>query len=49
MNSYSAFEIYKDDYKIHVRECKNGDVIEIDTYDELCELDSSYLNDNVLY
>lgn len=37
-----AFEIYKDNYKSVIRECKESDVIEIDTIEELAKIDSSY-------
>lgn len=35
-------DVKKDDYKIHVRECKKGDIIEIDTFNELKAIDKSY-------
>ena len=34
---------YKDDYQIGVRECKLSDVIEIDSYKELVEIDNRYI------
>lgn len=37
-----ALEYYLDDYKIAIRECSFDDIIEIDTYRELTELDESY-------
>ena len=33
-----------DNYKIHIREMNENDVVEIDTYEELIEYDKSYLN-----
>ena len=33
---------YKDDYKVEVRECLENDIIEIDTFNELRQLDESY-------
>lgn len=32
----------KDHYKVAVRECKQDDIIEIDTFKELCAIDKSY-------
>lgn len=37
-----SFEIYKEHYKSVIRECAEYDVIEIDTLDELIEIDSTY-------
>lgn len=37
-----ALEYFKDEYKIHVRECSFDDIIEIDTYSELKKLDKTY-------
>lgn len=34
--------VFPDKYKIHIRECKHGDIIEIDTFDELVLLDKRY-------
>ena len=36
-------ELCKDNYKISVRPCKQEDIIEIDTFNELKEIDKSYL------
>lgn len=33
---------YKDIYKVHVRPCSKDDIQEIDTFEELCAVDSSY-------
>lgn len=33
---------FKDDYKVEVRECLENDIIEIDTFNELRQLDESY-------
>lgn len=35
-------DIHKKNYQIAVRECQEGDVIEIDTFNELKEIDKSY-------
>lgn len=35
-------DVYKKNYKIAVRECKEGDIIEIDTFNELKQVDSVY-------
>lgn len=35
-------DVKKDNYKIHVRECNKGDIIEIDTFNELKAIDKSY-------
>jgi CTP:phosphocholine cytidylyltransferase-like protein len=37
-----ALEYFVSDYKVHVRECQKGDIIEIDTFKELNALDSNY-------
>lgn len=37
-----AFEIYKSDYHVLIRECEANDVIEIDTYEELCKIAPEY-------
>ncbi|MBR5932092.1 MAG: NTP transferase domain-containing protein [Lachnospiraceae bacterium] len=37
-----ATQIFKDHYRIALRECKEGDVIEIDTYKELKAIDPTY-------
>ncbi|MBQ9743388.1 MAG: NTP transferase domain-containing protein [Ruminococcus sp.] len=37
-----ALKYFKDEYKIHVRECTFKDIIEIDTYSELKQLDKTY-------
>ena len=34
--------VYKKNYKVEINECQPGDIIEIDTYKELCALDSLY-------
>ena len=39
-----ALTIFKSEYKIAIRECAEDDVVEIDTFQELQEIDSSYLN-----
>ena len=35
-------EFFKDRYRVAVRECRAEDIVEIDTFDELCQLDPSY-------
>ena len=35
-------DVCKNNYKIHVRECDDGDIIEIDTFNELKQIDKSY-------
>lgn len=40
---YVPLVSFKDEYKVHVRECAAEDIEEIDTYDELCAIDPSYL------
>ena len=37
-------DVFKDKYKIHVRNCNEGDIIEIDTFNELKSIDNSYEN-----
>lgn len=34
--------IKKDNYAIHLKECKQDDIVEIDSYEELCDIDPSY-------
>ena len=38
--SYNSYD--KKNYKIAVRECQEGDIIEIDTFNELKAIDSVY-------
>ena len=33
---------FKDNYKVQIKECKKEDIVEIDTYKELCKIDFSY-------
>lgn len=35
-------DVCKNNYKIHVRECHEGDIIEIDTFNELKAIDKTY-------
>jgi len=35
-------DVCKKNYKIYVRECKDGDIIEIDTFNELKQIDKTY-------
>ena len=35
-------EVCKNNYKIHLRECQEGDIIEIDTFNELKQIDKTY-------
>ena len=37
-------KIYKDNYKVQVRECFEEDIVEIDTFNELKAIDKSYEN-----
>ncbi|MBQ2863589.1 MAG: NTP transferase domain-containing protein [Clostridia bacterium] len=39
---YVPLVSFKDHYKVRVRECKNEDIQEIDTFEELCEVDPGY-------
>ena len=41
---YVPLVSFKDAYQVHVRECAMDDIEEIDTYDELCAFDPSYLS-----
>lgn len=34
----------KDNYKVKIHECQKGDIVEIDSFKELCEIDRSYKN-----
>ena len=36
------FKVFKGKYKIAVRECKESDIVEIDTFSELKSIDKSY-------
>lgn len=38
------FEDYKDDFCVHVRKCGHGDVVEIDTLDDLARFDPAHRN-----
>ena len=38
-----ALSIFKSEYKIRIRKCTAEDVVEIDTFEELKEIDSTYL------
>ncbi len=37
-----VFEFFKNEYRIEVRECREGDVVEIDTFNELKSIDKTY-------
>ena len=37
-----AFEYFKDEYKIELRECAEGSIVEIDTFNELKAIDRTY-------
>lgn len=39
---YVPLVSFKDEYKVHVRECAMDDIEEIDTFDELCAVDATY-------
>ena len=38
-----ALEVYADRFDLGVREIKAGDIVEIDSFDELVEMDPGYL------
>ena len=38
----TVFECFKDEYKVEIRECKEGSIVEIDTFKELKQLDKTY-------
>ena len=38
-----VFNFYKDSFNIEINSCSKYDIVEIDCYNELCEIDSSYL------
>ena len=40
--SYIPFRYYKDEFKFSITECKFEDIVEIDSYEELCQIDSAY-------
>ena len=35
-------DVYKKDYEVHIRGCNEGDIIEIDTFNELKQIDKTY-------
>lgn len=35
-------DVYKKDYEVHIRGCDEGDIIEIDTFNELKQIDKTY-------
>lgn len=37
--------VKKENYTVHLRECRESDISEIDTFDELCAVDASYIED----
>ena len=39
---YVPLVSFKDHYQVHVRQCANEDIEEIDTFEELCAIDPSY-------
>lgn len=39
---YVPLVSFKNEYQVHVRECAEDDIEEIDTFDELCAIDPSY-------
>ncbi|MEG0239416.1 MAG: hypothetical protein RR643_04630 [Anaerorhabdus sp.] len=39
-----ALEYFKKEYKIYIRECNDDDIVEIDSFSELKEMDSTYEN-----
>lgn len=38
------FSVFKDEYKIEIRECQDEDIVEIDTFNELKAIDKTYDN-----
>lgn len=36
--------LYLDEFQLYIKKVKEGDIIEIDTFEELCEMDESYRN-----
>ena len=40
--SQVPLRVFRDHYKVEVRECKEGDIVEIDTFRELKEIDKTY-------
>ncbi len=38
----TVFECFKSEYKVEIRECKDGSIVEIDTFKELKQLDKTY-------
>ncbi len=38
------FDFYKDEFQIEIRNCSKFDIVEIDGFQELCEVDPSYKN-----
>ena len=38
----TIFECFKDEYKVEIRECKEGSIVEIDTFKELKQIDRTY-------
>ena len=38
--------LYHDNYRVYIRECTFDDIAEVDSFDELCQLDPSYKPDN---
>lgn len=39
-----ALFCYPDEYQLSIKEMRDGDILEIDSLDELCSIDPSYLN-----
>ena len=37
-----VLDVCKKNYQIYIRECNDGDIIEIDTFNELKEIDKTY-------
>ncbi|MBO4421823.1 MAG: NTP transferase domain-containing protein [Clostridia bacterium] len=38
----TVFDSFKNEYKVEIRECKEGSIVEIDTFKELKQLDKTY-------
>ena len=39
-----ALFCYPNEYQLSIKEMHEGDILEIDSFDELCSIDETYLN-----
>ena len=39
-----ALFCYPNEYQLSIKEMNEGDILEIDSFDELCSIDETYLN-----